>query len=146
MDEQEIIDKAKEILQLRLKQPNAYFSGSQEVKDFLTLKYGELEHESFNVMFLDTRHGLIELKEMFRGTVNASPVYHREILKTAMEFNAAALVLSHNHPSQNCEPSYSDIKITDGLKRLLKVVDVEVLDHIIVGGTQTYSFAEHGHM
>lgn len=146
MDEQEIITKAREILQSQLKQPDVYFSSSQDVKDYLALKYAEYEHESFNVMFLDNKHGLIEHKDMFRGTINASKVYYREILKTAMEFNAAALIISHNHPSQNCTPSKQDIELTVDLKHLLDLVDVELLDHIIVGGTETYSFAEYHHL
>ena len=146
MTEPEIIAKALEILKTRLHKPNAYFTASQDVKNYLTLQYALLEHETFNVMFLNSQHGLITLKEMFRGTVNASAVYPREVLKSAMQFNAAAVVLAHNHPSGDCEPSAADRAITNQLSKLLSQVDVRVLDHIIVGGAATYSFAENGYL
>lgn len=81
---------------------------------------------------------------MFRGTIDGANVYPREVVRASIAFNAAAVVLAHNHPSGFCEPSQADIRITERLKSALSLVDVRVLDHIVVGGSETYSFAEHG--
>ena len=103
-----------------------------------------LEHEVFAVLFLDTQHRLIEYSELFRGTIDSASVYPREVLKEALRLNAAAVIVSHNHPSGNPEPSAADKSLTKRLREALAMVDVRVLDHIIVGGTETTSFAEQG--
>lgn len=114
------------------------------VKDYLRTKLAGLEHEVFAVLFLDSQHGLIEYVEMFRGTLNATAVYPREVVKAALLRNAAAVILSHNHPSGNSEPSQADKLLTQRLKEALALVDVHTLDHIVVGGEATASFAERG--
>ena len=144
MSEQEIIDQALAILANRLKRSEIRVSEPRYASDYLKLKYSELEYESFNVMFLNNNHELIRLKEMFRGTIDGAAVYPREVVKAALEFNAAAVIFSHNHPSGNCNPSQADKRITQRLQEALQLVDVRVLDHIIVGGSSSYSFAEHG--
>jgi len=115
-----------------------------DASSYLKLQFAGLEYESFRVMYLDNQHGLIKMKEMFRGTINGAKVYPREILKAALHFNAAAVILSHNHPSGKKEPSLSDKEITRQLATALKLIDVRVIDHIIVGGNDTFSFAQNG--
>ena len=144
MSEQEIIDQALAILETRLQKPDHYFEEPQTVKDFLKLHCADQEHESFYMMMLNNKHGLIQLIELFRGTINASAVYPREVVKMALQFNAAAVVLAHNHPSGDCTPSNADHCITQKLVKALNLIDVRVLDHIIVGRDEPYSFAERG--
>ena len=144
MTEQEIIDRALNILDTRLRKPERAFNNPKDVTRFLTLQFKALEHESFRIMLLDTQHRLLELKELFRGTIDGAAVYPREVVKTALAFNASAVILSHNHPSGCPEPSEADKRITRRLQDALQLVDIRVLDHIVVGGTQSYSFAEHG--
>lgn len=144
MSDQHIIDKALSILEARIKQPERYFTHPGDAKSYLCLQFNNLEHESFRVMFLDNQHGLISLKELFRGTIDGASIYPREVVKAALQFNAAAVILSHNHPSGCCEPSQADKAITKRLVDALKLIDVRVLDHIVVGGIKTVSFAERG--
>lgn len=146
MTEQQIIRKALNILESRLQKPEHHFTKPDDTASYLKLNLGELEHESFNVMFLNNQHGLISLTEMFRGTIDGAAVYPREIVKAALKFNAAAVILAHNHPSGMCTPSMADRHLTQQIRDALNLVEVRVLDHIVVGGTNSYSFAEHGLM
>lgn len=122
------------------------FDSPRAVKDFLVLKMAHLEHEVFAVMFLDVQHRLISYQEMFRGTVNQTSVYPREVVKAALACNASAILCTHNHPSGQPEPSRTDEYLTQTLKSALALVDVRVLDHIVVAGTATVSMAERGLM
>lgn len=119
-------------------------SSPQVVRDFLRIKLGTLEHEVFAVIHLDVQHRVIEYVEMFRGTVNQTSVYPREIVKEALARNSAALILVHNHPSGVAEPSRADEALTQTLKSALSLVDVRVIDHLIVAGATILSFAERG--
>jgi DNA repair protein RadC len=114
------------------------------VRDFLRVKLGALEHEVFAVLMLDVQNRLIEYVELFRGTVSQASVYPREVVKESLARNAAALVLVHNHPSGVAEPSRADEHLTQTLKAALALVDVRVLDHLIVAGSDVLSFAERG--
>ena len=114
------------------------------VKQFLCSKIGSLEHEVFWCLWLDNRHRLIAAEELFRGTLSQASVYPREIVKRALAVNAAAIILAHNHPSGESEPSTSDIQLTHTIKSAVALVDVRVLDHFVVGGTDAISFAERG--
>jgi DNA repair protein RadC len=98
----------------------------------------------FAVLFLDNQHRLIEYVELFRGTIDAAAVYPREVVKETLSRNAAAVIFAHNHPSGSVEASQADRMLTDRLKQALALVDVRVLDHIIVAGNATVSFAERG--
>ncbi len=120
------------------------FTSPAAVKEYLFAKLSGFEHEVFAVLFMDTQHRLIEYREMFHGTIDSAEVHPREVVKEALRLNAAALVISHNHPSGNPEPSAADRVLTKRLREALSMVDVRVLDHIIVGGTKTTSFAERG--
>ena len=144
MEEQLIIRKALNILESRIKIPEVYFSASKDVKNYMALRFGSLEYEVFSVMYLDSKNGLIKLKEMFRGTVDQNIVFCREILKTAIQLNATKVILVHNHPSGDPTPSDKDIKMTESLYLLLDLIQIKVLDHIIIAGAETYSLAENG--
>ena len=114
------------------------------VRDHLRLIFVGQEYESFVVLFLDAQNRLIASKEMFRGTLTQTSVYPREIVKESLRCNAAAVIFSHNHPSGVPEPSRADEQLTSSLKQALSLVDVKVLDHFIVAGPATLSFAERG--
>lgn len=120
------------------------FDSPQRVKDYLALQLGGLGHEVFAVLFLDHQHRLLELEEMFRGTLTQTSVYPREVVRRAMALNAAAVILAHNHPSGLAEPSRADEYLTQSLKSALGLVDVRVLDHLVVGRGQVVSMAERG--
>jgi len=114
------------------------------VKDFLIGKLAGMEHEVAACLFLDNQLALIEYQEMFNGTISQASVYPREIAKVALRLNAAAVVMAHNHPSGIAEPSDADRALTKHLKKSLNMLDVRLVDHIIVAGTRTASFAERG--
>ena len=116
----------------------------QASKDYLALKLSHLEHEVFSIIFLSNNHKIIAYEELFRGTIDAASVYPREVVKRALQLNAAALILAHNHPSGEPNPSQSDIQITQKLQQALNMVDIRILDHIIIGGEEPVSFAELG--
>lgn len=119
------------------------FTNPQATKDYLTYKLGGYDREVFGVMMLDNQHQLIEFRELFFGTIDAASVYPREVVKAVLEVNAAAVILAHNHPSGESEPSQADKNITKRLTDALALIDVRVLDHIVVGKTPV-SFAERG--
>ena len=144
MLEQDIIHQALTILEARLHKPQHYFEESSDAKQYLKLHCTNQAHESFWVMFLNNQHGLIQLTELFRGTIDGASVYPREVVKMTLQFNAAAVVFAHNHPSGSCEPSLADQHITKRLIDALKLIDVRVLDHVIIGHGEPYSFAEQG--
>ncbi|MBC53916.1 MAG: DNA repair protein RadC [Gammaproteobacteria bacterium] len=139
----QILDAARQVIDSKM-QRGSSFTSSCAVKQYLVTKLAGFDHEVFSVLFLDSQHRLIAYKEMFRGTIDGAPVYSREVVKAALQHNAAAVIVAHNHPSGSTEPSTADKKITQRLKSALELVDVRVLDHIIVGGDDTASFAELG--
>jgi len=111
------------------------------VKEYLQLKLGSYDREVFALMLLDNQHQLIRFEELFFGTIDAASVYSREVVKAALNANAAAVILAHNHPSGIAEPSRADKRITSRLVDALGLIDVRVLDHIVVG-EHCVSFAE----
>ena len=116
----------------------------QALRDWLRLHCAGLQHEVFIVLFLDAQHRLLSAAEMFRGTLAQTSVYPREVVKSALQRNAASVVLAHNHPSGSAEPSRADEYLTQTLKTALALVDVRILDHFVVAGDQATSFAERG--
>ena len=143
-DDDEHIAESLRRLSMRLRRPGQFMSSPADVKDYLVLTLAEEQREQFGVMFMDSQHALIAFEVMFSGTLSQTSVYPREVVKRALALNAAAVVLSHNHPSGSAEPSRADEFLTQTLKQALALVDVRVLDHVIVGGTKTVSFAERG--
>ncbi len=116
----------------------------KKLAEWLHMHCGGLDYEVFLVLYLDAQHRLITAEQLFRGTLTQTSVYPREVLKQALRHKAAALALAHNHPSGGVEPSSADKRLTADLKNALSLIDVRVLDHIIVGGENHYSFAENG--
>lgn len=114
------------------------------VRDYLRINFAGQEHESFVALFLDAQNRLIAAEELFRGTLTQTSVYPREVVKAALRHNAGAVILAHNHPSGVAEPSRADELLTSNLKQALALVDVKVLDHFVVAGVATISFAERG--
>lgn len=125
-------------------QANDVLSSPREVQDYLCLKLGGLNREVFLVLFLDAQNRIITDEEMFTGTLTQTSVYPREIVKRALQHNAASVIFAHNHPSGVAEPSTADELLTSELKKALALVDVRVLDHFIVAGNDTLSFAQKG--
>ncbi len=138
-----VLEIARRSLQQGL-QARTVFDSPQAVREFLGLQMGQLGHEVFAVLFLDAQHRLIRFDEMFRGTLSQTSVYPREVVRRALELNAGAVILAHNHPSGLAEPSRADEFLTQSLKSALALVDVRVLDHLVVARGQVVSFAERG--
>jgi DNA repair protein RadC len=107
-------------------------------------RLGDLSHEAFACVFLDTRHRVVCFEVLFRGTIDGAPIYPREVLKRALHHNAAAVIVGHNHPSGDCEPSRADRTITLRLQQSLALLDIRLLDHLIVTGSEFRSLAELG--
>ncbi len=140
----DILDQAKTILAEKLMRSTEPLSNPYDTKEFLIAHMSELEHEVFAVIFLDNRHRPIILRRMFRGTIDGASVHPREVVKAALQCNAAAVIFAHNHPSGVAEPSKTDEALTQRLKDALALVDIRVLDHVVVSGTETISLAERG--
>ena len=140
---QDILHRARTLIGQRVRTGAPILNRPAEVRDFLRLQLGSLDHEVFAILFLDRRHRLIEYVELFRGTIDQSAVHPREVVKEALTRNAAAVLLAHNHPSGSSEPSAADEHITAHLKNALALLDIRVLDHFIVGDS-IFSFSEHG--
>jgi DNA repair protein RadC len=119
-------------------------SSPRAVRDYLRLALAGRQHEVFVVLLLDAQHRVIHCEELFRGTLTQTSVYPREVVKCALRHNAAAVIFAHNHPSGVAEPSHADEILTRSLKSALGLVDVQVLDHFVVAGSATTSFAERG--
>jgi DNA repair protein RadC len=120
------------------------FTQADKTSDYLISQLRDKSSEVFCMLMLDSQHQLIAFREMFKGTINAAAVYPRELVKQAIEDNAAAVILAHNHPSGIAEPSQADIQITERIKHAMQLVDVRVLDHFIVGDCTAVSFAQRG--
>ncbi|MBQ5947284.1 DNA repair protein RadC [Massilia sp. ST3] len=116
------------------------------VRHYLRNQFALQAHESFVVLFLDVKNRLINSEEMFRGTLTHTSVYPREVVKAALRRNAAAVILAHNHPSGVADPSEADLRLTTALVQALGLVDIRVLDHFVVAGSQVHSFAESGQL
>lgn len=141
--EQTIIDQALSILEAKTL-TGAFITSPAQANDLLRLQLATKEFEVFAVVFLSSQHQVIEVNEMFNGTIDSASVYPREVAKRALEVNAAAVILSHNHPSDSVKPSQADIALTSRIQEGLELFDIKVLDHIIVTRTGSCSFAERG--
>lgn len=119
-------------------------TSAQLARDYVVAQLRHYRQEVFAVLFLDTQHRLLVFEHLFYGTIDGASIYPREVVKKALAHNAAAVILTHNHPSGIAKPSQSDIRITERLQAALELVDVRVLDHLVVGNGEVVSFAEHG--
>ncbi|SDJ91731.1 DNA repair protein RadC [Ferrimonas sediminum] len=113
-------------------------------REYLQVSLGNLGHEVFAMLLLDSQHRVVKLTELFRGTIDAANVYPREVVKTVLAANAAAVILAHNHPSGVSEPSQADRAITKRIQNALALIDVSVLDHLVIGHGECCSFAQRG--
>jgi DNA repair protein RadC len=141
---QRVIQMALTLLEKQMKQKPVGFNSSAETLQYLRLQLEQLEREVFMVLYLDTQHRLIASETTSLGTINTTSVYPREIIKTALGHNAAAVVFAHNHPSGTAEPSNADRTVTERLIAALSLVDIRVLDHVVIGHGESISFAERG--
>lgn len=122
-------------------------NGSSKARDFFTARLANLaDHERFEVAFLDAQNRLIAAKTIFEGTINEAPVYPRLIVQQALNHDANTVMLAHNHPGGSLRPSSADIDVTKKIAAALNPINIKVLDHIIVAGNNSYSFAESGLM
>ena len=150
--EERILGQARDILMRRMGADAAEATGltrdslssPRAVQDYLRLTLSTCEHEEFWALWLDAQHRCIAAQRLFQGTLTQTSVYPREVVKAALGHNCAAVIFAHNHPSGVAEPSHADEILTRSLKGALALVDVRVLDHFIVGGPRTMSFAERG--
>ena len=140
-----VVEIARRALSQQLKAAPV-FDAPQKVKDYVSLRLGALAYEVFAVLWLDSQHRLIEMQELFRGSLAQTSVYPREVLRQALLLNAGAAILVHNHPSGIAEPSKADEVLTQSLASALRQVEVRVLDHLVVGAGSVTSFAERGLM
>lgn len=140
---QAVLEMARRALTEELKERDT-LSTPQAVRDYLRLKLQGRPREVFMALFLDARNRVLAEEELFAGSLTQTSVHPREVVKRALHHNAAALILAHNHPSGAAEPSGADHHLTGALKQALALVEVQVLDHFIVGDGHAFSFAERG--
>ena len=140
---QAVLEMSRRALQEKM-HAGDLLNSPQQVRDYLQLLLRTRQQEVFVVLFLDTQHRVLAVEELFQGSLSQTSVYPREVLKRVLAHNAAAVILAHNHPSGVSEASHADKTITNILKQSLALVDVSVLDHFIVAGNTTLSFAEQG--
>ncbi|MEB2306467.1 RadC family protein [Citrobacter braakii] len=141
---QRTVIRALTLLDRHLRETGVAFTSTQAARDWLKLKMAGLEREEFMVLYLNQQNQLIAHEILFAGSISSTEVHPREVVKRALYFNAAAVILAHNHPSGDTTPSQADKTITQRLVQALQLIDIRVPDHLIVGGTQILSFAEHG--
>jgi DNA repair protein RadC len=139
-----VIAEALSIIDARMRNAEISLSSPNLVKKYLICHFGLSEREVFSILWIDVKNRLIEHEILFYGTLTHCSVYPREIVKSGLRVNAAGCILVHNHPSGRPDPSEADKLLTRALQQALALVDTRVLDHIIVAGTYTFSFAEHG--
>lgn len=142
---QAAMEMARRVMDEPLRQGDPLRS-PEDTRAYLRSRLGTYPHEVFAGLFLDNRHRVIQYHELFRGTIDGAAVYPREVVRYALEQNAAAVIFAHNHPSGVAEPSEADISLTRRLKEALGLVDIRVLDHMVVGHGEVISLAERGLM
>ena len=142
-DKQSVVTLATKVLAAKFR-AGRVLSSPEETRNFLRLRLAELKNEVFGCIFLNTRHRIITVSELFQGTIDGASVHPRVVVQKALELNSSALILYHNHPSLVAEPSHADEMITRRLKDALALIDVRVLDHVVVSAGETVSFAQRG--
>ncbi|EBB3835724.1 DNA repair protein RadC [Salmonella enterica subsp. enterica serovar Carrau] len=141
---QQTIREALTLPEHQLREPGAAFTSTQAARDWLRLRMAGLEREEFMVLYLDNQHRLIAHETLFTGPINHTQVHPREVVKSGLKHNAAAVIVAHCHPSGLAEPGQADRQITERLRQALNLVDIRLLDHLVVGGMEIISFAEKG--
>ena len=138
-----VLEAGRRFLDQSLRRDGPLSSPSQAA-DFLTHHLRDRRREIFAILFLDTRHQVIHYDELFSGTLNGATVHPREVVRSVLEHNASAVILAHNHPSGIAEPSQSDATLTRRLRDALKLIDVRLLDHIVIGDGEFVSMSDRG--
>jgi DNA repair protein RadC len=142
-EKQAVVTLATKVLAFKFRAGRA-LSSPEETRTYLRLKLAGYRNEVFGSLFLDNRHRVIALRELFQGTIDGASVHPRVVVQQALEVNAAAMVFFHNHPSGVAEPSRADEMLTRRLSEALALVDVRVLDHFVVSAGESVSFAQRG--
>jgi DNA repair protein RadC len=142
--ELEVIQHALAILGSHLKSKGNALESPDAVRSYLRLQLEQEESEVFAVLFLDTKHRVLQFVRMFTGTIDQAAVYPREVVKAGLTLNASAAIVCHNHPSGDSTPSHADRQLAVRLKDALGLVDIRLLDHFVIGHCETTSFAEKG--
>jgi DNA repair protein RadC len=143
-EQERCVQHALKLLYSSMQKSSIFFGSTKEVKNYLELKLVSRPNEVFVCLYLDSQHCLIEYREHFFGTIDKGVVYPREVVRAALSYNASAVIIAHNHPSGIAEPSQSDRAITERLMAALDLVDVQLLDHLVVGADSITSFVERG--
>jgi len=143
VSDEAVIQAALKLLSERVAK-GPLLSSPKTVKDYLRLRFGDLQHEVFSLLYVDKRHRLIACEDLFRGTIDGASVHPREIVKAALRHNCASVICAHNHPSGVAEPSQADELITQRIKEALALVDIRLLDHLVVTVGGCTSMAEKG--
>jgi len=141
--EYDVLAATDGILRTRLERQGS-IGNPMDASNFLRMRLGVLLHEEFHVLWLDNRHRILDCQKLFTSTVDGASVHPREVVRAALNINASAAVLAHNHPSGVAEPSAADRSITRELSEALRLVGVRILDHIVVGAGSCVSMAERG--
>jgi DNA repair protein RadC len=141
---QDVLDRAAALMAQRFRTGAPVLDSPDRTRQYLRHQIGALPYEVFGILLLDNRHRLIRSEILFRGTIDGASVHPREVVRVVLESNAAAIVAFHNHPSGQASPSHADELVTRRLREALQLIDVRVLDHLIIGDNQGYSFAETG--
>lgn len=144
LSEDDIVELARGIIRTRAVRKTGSLTNPEMVQDVLTDWFMGCEREELAVMLLDSQHRLLHIESLFYGTINAAPVYPREVMKLVFKHNAAAVIVAHNHPSGVAEPSTADERITNKLKNVLLEINVSLLDHFVIGNDEVVSFANRG--
>jgi DNA repair protein RadC len=142
--ESRLIERALRCLENRINYDSKLLNNSEVVSSYLRLNFAGEKNEVFAVLFLNSSHSLIAFEKLFYGTINEAAIYPRVVVQKALEHNAAAVIVAHNHPSGDCKPSFADQEITRRLKDALSLIDIRLIDHMVVTLQNTFSFAEHG--
>lgn len=135
---------ALKILEKRVRKANTYVTDPQSVRTLLQLRLMPQDHEVFTVVFLDARHGVIAVEDLFHGSLTGAAVYVGQVVRRALLVNCAAVVVAHNHPSGIAEPSAADRELTERLRQAMALVEIRLLDHVVIGAESQVSFAERG--
>jgi DNA repair protein RadC len=143
VSDSEIIEAALKILAKRMSR-GSVLASPRATRDYLALRFGQVEHEVFAAIYLTKRNQVIACEELFRGTLDGASVHPRIVVKEVLRHNAGALIVTHNHPSGQVTPSQADEMITSRLKAALELIDVRLIDHVITSAGASYSMAEAG--
>ena len=143
INENKIIYLAKTILEQRIKH-EIDLSKSEKTKDYLITQIYNIKDEIFGVLLLNSQNRLIKFEKLFYGTIDAATIHPRVLVRTALQHNAASIIIAHNHPGGSLSASLADKHITDKIKTIMELIDIKLLDHILIAGGSAISFAENG--